>query len=438
MMATPLEREMPQPANEARAGRRLMPLLVIVASVGYLCRVDVTALAPHLMAELRLTQQQMGEVFTAFLIGYTAFQIPSGWLADRISTRSLYLALLLAWAVLTLGGVAVGWPLLGMTLGGLPALLALRAALGIFAAPTYPAAGRAIAVLIPARLQGRANGAVLASIGIGSAVTPPLLGFVAAHWGWRMGFAVAAALSAGVCLLWQRAAPRHSSPRAAAPSAARNSLSASAREARNPASTSSETPLRQRSFWFLAASYTLQGYVGYIFVFWFYLYLVQVRHFELLKAAWLTTLPWLSTLAAIPAGGWVSDLAVKRWGTTWGRRSLPLIALLFSAGWLALGAHTGSAALAVVSLTAATALVLASEGPYWAAMNQLCGSRSGTGGGVMNFGSNVGGMISPVATPWLAARLGWESALLLTAGVALLAGLLWMGVEGRKEVDSGP
>jgi len=47
----------------------------------------------------------------------------------------------------------------------------------------------------------------------------------------------------------------------------------------------------------------------------------------------------------------------------------------------------------------------------------------------MNFGSNIGGMISPALTPWLAARIGWENALTLTAGLSLAAGLLWLGVR---------
>jgi len=194
-----------------------------------------------------------------------------------------------------------------------------------------------------------------------------------------------------------------------------------------------KSPLRLRSFWFLTASYSLQGYVGYVFVFSFFLYLVQVRRFELLRAAWLTTLPWIASLVVIPLGGVVSDRAVKRWGSTWGRRSLPLPALILAAGALLLGARTGSAWLAAFSLTVATALVLATEGPYWASMTQLSGPQSGIGGGVMNFGSNLGGLVSPVLTPWLAACLGWESALGLAALIAVVGAILWMGVS----IDAG-
>ena len=45
--------------------------------------------------------------------------------------------------------------------------------------------------------------------------------------------------------------------------------------------------IRSVSFYLLTISYTLQGYVGYIFVTWFYLYLVQERNFSLLSGAWI-------------------------------------------------------------------------------------------------------------------------------------------------------
>ena len=47
----------------------------------------------------------------------------------------------------------------------------------------------------------------------------------------------------------------------------------------------------------------------------------------------------------------------------------------------------------------------------------------------MNFGSNLGGMISPALTPWLAERIRWSSALSLTAGLTVVAALLWLGIR---------
>jgi ACS family glucarate transporter-like MFS transporter len=91
--------------------------------------------------------------------------------------------------------------------------------------------------------------------------------------------------------------------------------------------------------------------------------------------------------------------------------------------------------MAVAALTACTVLVMSTEGPFWATMAQLSGARSGIAGGTMNFGSNLGGMISPALTPWLAERIGWETALSLTAGLAVVAGLLWLGVRVNPASD---
>ena len=191
--------------------------------------------------------------------------------------------------------------------------------------------------------------------------------------------------------------------------------------------------LASRSFVLLTASYTLQGYVGYIFVFWFYLYLVDVRGFSLLKGALLSSLPWLLSIVSIPLGGAVSDALVKRLGEAWGRRVVPMTGLIGGSVFIAVGAHTGNALVAAVCLALATALVLCVEGPFWATMTELAGRRSGAAGGVMNMGSNLGGLVSPALTPVLAAAIGWENALLVAAALAVVGGLLWLGVTPRLE-----
>jgi ACS family glucarate transporter-like MFS transporter len=374
------------------------------------------------MSDFGLTQTQMGTIFSAFLLGYTLFQVPSGSLADRLSARRIFLVLCGGFTVLTLLTALVGWHGFGLAFV-IPQFWLVRGLFGIFAAPTYPTSGRTIAVTIPARLQARANSLVLVSVGVGSALTPLLLTPVTSRFGWRIALCVAASLSMAAGLLWWFLAPHEHHARESAPVGD---------EGGSPHSQ----PLRSSSFWFLFGSYLLQGYLGYIFVFWFYLYLVQVRHFAVLQAAGFTALPWLATILAIPLGGVLSDFAVTRWGATWGRRSLPLVALSAGAIFLVIGARTASPMIAVAALTACTVLVICTEGPFWATMTQLAGEHSGIAGGTMNFGSNIGGMISPALTPWLAARIGWETALTITAGLSLVAGLLWLGVKVENQKES--
>ena len=176
--------------------------------------------------------------------------------------------------------------------------------------------------------------------------------------------------------------------------------------------------------------------MGYLFVFWNYLYLVQVRHFDLLRAGNLSSLPWiLSDRISIPLGGYVSDrLVAGSAGLRWGRRTIPMIGFTSAGIFLVLAAATTNGYFAVAYLTLATALVLSVEGPFWATMMELAGSRSGTAGGVMNLGSNLGGLVSPALTPLLAAHLGWKNALYVGAGISVVGAALWLGISPRVSV----
>jgi ACS family glucarate transporter-like MFS transporter len=96
---------------------------------------------------------------------------------------------------------------------------------------------------------------------------------------------------------------------------------------------------------------------------------------------------------------------------------------------ISLGAHTTTARVAAALLALATALVLSTEGPFWSTLTRTAGSGSGMAGGVMNLGSNVGGLISPALTPMLVAWIGWENALHVAGLVAVVAALLWLGIS---------
>jgi len=405
--------------------RRLVLLLMTVASAAYVGRVAVTVVAPAIIKEFGLTSTEMGTVFSAFLAGYTLFQVPSGVLADRVSARRIFTALCVGWALLTALTALVGWRSFGLKFALLE-LWIIRAMFGIVAAPTYPTSGRTLAVTMPTATRARANSLVVSSVGIGSAVTPLGLAPIASRYGWREALAVVIVICCAAGLLWWRLAPGN------LPGLAVSDEDEGHRVSASRVALMSSQPLRTSSFWFLFASYFLQAYLGYIFVFWFFLYLVQVRHFEVLNAATFTALPWMATIIAIPLGGVLSDAAAIRWGQTWGRRSVPVAALCAAAVFLVLGARTPRPYVAVASLTVCTVLVLCTEGPFWATMTQLSGERSGLAGGTMNFGGNLGGLISPTLTPWLAERIGWESALTLTAGLATIAGALWLGVRVER------
>ncbi len=192
----------------------------------------------------------------------------------------------------------------------------------------------------------------------------------------------------------------------------------------------SSKPLASTSFILLTISYTLQGYVGYIFVSWFYIYLVEERKFGLLSGAWMSSLPWVLSIISIPLGGWISDrLAAGKLGAVKGSRIVPITGMALSGVLISVGAHTGSAIIAAITLAFATAFVLCVEGPFWAMMMNISGKNSGKAGGIMNMGSNIGGLISPTLTPLMASFIGWENALHVAAVLSIIAAILWLGVK---------
>jgi ACS family glucarate transporter-like MFS transporter len=395
----------------------LVALLAVTATASYLSRVNVSVAGALMMKELALDQIRMGRVFSAFLLGYALCQIPAGMLADRFGARRVLGIAALSWVA------ATALMAISPTAAALPVLLGARLLLGIGEAPTFPAAAQAVSRHVPAEARGRANGFVIAAIGLGSAIAPPLVTAVMIRFGWRAALVASSLPALAVALVWL-------SVRSMPPVAA-------GAEAPPPSSPSGGASLASPSFVLLTASYTLQGYVGYIFVFWFYLYLVDVRKFDLLRGAVWASLPWLLSIVSIPLGGAVSDALVKRLGPTWGRRIVPMAGLLGGAGFLSAGARTPDARVAAVCLALATALVLSVEGPFWAAMMDVAGQRSGTAGGVMNMGSNLGGLVSPALTPVLAASIGWENALHVAAALSVVGGLLWLGIGPRPPEPCG-
>ncbi len=407
----------------------LVALLCATATASYLCRVNVSVVGALLMKEFALSQIEIGWVFSAFLLGYALFQVPAGMLADRWGARRILALSAWWWVIATLFQALAGWgPLRANSAAILFALLILRFVLGAGEAPTFPGAAQGVARWVRPESQGRANGIVIAAIGVGSALAPPLLSSVMVRRDWRAALVVSALPALAVAIAWLRV--REQAPTTAP-------VSTSQEVAPRP---SGRRALSSRSFILLTVSYTLQGYVGYIFVFWFYLYLVQERHFDLLRGAVLSSLPWILSIISIPLGGWISDrLVTGRPGLIWGRRIVPVAGLAGAGVLLAAGAHTNSPYGAATYLALSTALVLCVEGPFWATMMEIAGDNSGKAGGVMNMGSNVGGLISPALTPMLAAKIGWENALLLAAGISVLGAAAWFGISlepgGTKNLE---
>jgi ACS family glucarate transporter-like MFS transporter len=413
-------------------------MLCAISTISYVERVNVTVVGDYLMRDFQIDQTRMGGIFTAFLLGYALFQFPAGLLTDRFGPRRVLAGALLCWGGLTLLTALAERLVLTPWFGVLNTLLVVRFLLGISASPTYPAAARSISQWVAPSRQAGANSLVIAGIAVGSALTPPALAHLAVAVGWQAALLVSSLPAFVMALVWLWYA------RDEPPSTLRQAVHRERTEARKataPALSPHQPErnaklLRDANLWLLSLSYALQGYVSYVFVYWFFLYLVQVRHFTLLEGSWLATMPWLLTLITTPLGGVLSDVLVRRAGHPWGRRLVPLVALALAGGLLMLGARCEHPYLAVALLAGCEALVMSVEGAFWATVTEIAPARAGTAGGILNMGGNLGGLLAPLVTPWVAATFGWIAALDLAAGVAILGGGLWLWISPRAGMHS--
>ena len=75
--------------------------LFLLSAVGFMDRTNISIAGPAIRSELRLDDVHLGWVFSAFLVGYAAFQVVGGWLAYRFGPRLVLAAGVLWWGLFT-------------------------------------------------------------------------------------------------------------------------------------------------------------------------------------------------------------------------------------------------------------------------------------------------------------------------------------------------
>ncbi|HXX74658.1 MAG TPA: MFS transporter [Nitrospiraceae bacterium] len=413
----------------------ILALLFLVSMVTYIDRVNISVTARQMMPAYGLTDQEMGLIFSSFVIGYALFQIPGGWLADRCGTRVVLTLALIWWSVCTaLTAIAATTSLVAL-FGIVGALAVVRGSLGVGEAVALPAFNRAVADWLPAGSRGFGIGMAIGGIGLGSAITPPLAAWIMVNWRWQTVFYLASLMGLGMALLWWIVARNHphehpwtnEAERALIPRVAAPGLFLAV-----PWRVFARSP----TLLWLVASYTCLGYLAYIYMSWFYLYLVNVRGFDLLRGGLYAAAPFLVMLVFCPLGGWMTDRLATRYGVRNGRVWAGMTGMGLAGLTVALGGYVDSPWLAVASLSLGAGWLYFAVGAYWASTTDLSKTYAGTLSGLMNTGANLGGALSPTVTPWLADHWGWPVSLLVAALIALAGALMWLRIDPGKGLEA--
>jgi ACS family glucarate transporter-like MFS transporter len=194
---------------------------------------------------------------------------------------------------------------------------------------------------------------------------------------------------------------------------------------------------RHRSTWFLTASYSFQGYVSSVYIFWMFLYITLVRHVPLVQGAWFATLPPVTQLIMAPIGGFASDWILSRThNRTLARRSVAMVGMFLTAALVLIGAFTTNTTLAIAILALGAGFLWLATSMFWAAASDLAGPNSAAVSSIMNTGANAFSFFGPTVTPLIGQAFGYEWALVVVAISAVASGLLWLGVELREPISA--
>lgn len=433
---------MPSPASSptphrspTRARWNILALLTLISVITYVDRVNISVAARQMMPALGLTQIQMGYVFSAFVLGYALFQIPGGWLGDRWGSRVVLTGAVLWWSFFTACTAVAGTLPTAQWLGILGSLILIRFLIGVGEAAALPNFNRSVANWFPLRERGLGMGVSIGGIGIGSAITPPIVAWMMVNYGWQSAFYAAGLAGVAIAVLWGGYATdrpeQHRGVNTEELAVIKGTAPPSA-ETQKPVPQGSLEPvpwaafLRTPTIWWIVLSYTGLGYVAYVYMSWFYLYLVNERGFDVLRGAFFASGPFIAITVLCPLGGWVTDRLAASLGVNSGRSRVGCAGMLLSGACIVAGTQIAAPYAAITMLSLGAGFLYFTVGAFWASTIDLAPRHSGTLSGIMNTGANVGGTISPTLTPWLAEQFGWNASLGFAAAVAALGGLLWL------------
>ena len=410
----------------------LVVWVALMGAVGFVDRVNISIAGHSIARDFHLSDLQLGQLFSAFFIGYGLFQIAGGWVADRLGPRRVLALGALWWAAFTV--LTASFPA-----GFAHAFLLMwvvRFSLGMGEAVMFPSSNRWVANWIRTAERGLANGVIFAGVGAGSALTPPLIRTAMIHFGWRVSFWVCAGLGLLAAVGWYWMARDHPDQHSWVNDAERQQIHDGI-----PQGDPLDAPrltwgvmLGSKDVWAIALSYFCLGYTPAIFFTWFFIYLTRVRGLSLQAASYYSMLPFIAMAVGAVFGGWLADVVCRHYGRWWGRCGVAACGLMGAGICMASGSNISSAAVASTVLAAGAGSLYISQSAYWALSADLGKGSSGTLSGFMNMVGIAGNALTAITTPAIAAHYGWTASFLTSAAFCVIGGTLWLVINPNRSL----
>lgn len=284
---------------------RVAMLLCVITTINYLDRQALAITGPVVIATFGLTNTEFGLINSAFLLAYAIGHLVSGPLIDRIGTRRAFSIAVVAWSL-------VG--MLHAAGRGFVSFLALRALLGLTESANFPAALKCVAEWFPRADRSLAVGIVMVGPGLGAVIAPPLLGGLAAAWGWQSAFLVSGLVGfvwLAVWHAWYRLPELHPAITLAERDLILRERETAGHDTARVHWAAVLAYLRYREVWGLILSRFTNDGAFYFFVAWLPTYLAQTRGFDLRQIAAFAWIPFLAADVGSVAGGWAAQRLIR-------------------------------------------------------------------------------------------------------------------------------
>lgn len=314
----------------------IIALLFLATTVNYIDRTMLGLLAPDLGKEMGWSEDDYGNIVTAFQAAYATGFLIMGWLIDRFGPKIGYAIAISIW---TIGHVAHGFA------ASVGSFMAARVVLGVGEAGHFPSVVRASSEWFPQKERAYAIGWVNSATTIGVILTAPTIALLMVHFGldWRQTFIVSGLF--GVLLLglwlWHYSNPRESG---------KVSDAELAWIEHDPPERIAQIGwsrlVRKREAWAFAVAKFLTDPVWFLMLFWLPKYFSSTYQVDLKVVLLPMIIMYLLSDVGSIAGGWMSSKLIQNGRTpNFARKATMLLSgccvlpLLFVTGignmWLA-------------------------------------------------------------------------------------------------------
>ncbi|PSF90786.1 MFS transporter [Escherichia coli] len=351
-------------------------------------RVNLSATAGLIKDELGLSNTELGVIFSAFAYTYAVFQIIGGWFVDRLGSRRMIIFCGIIWVIATM---ATGF------VGGFISLFLARLLLGVGEGAALPSQARAITYWFKPQQRGFVQGVTHSFSRLGNAITPPIIVALVAFWSWRGAFISLAIVTFIWLISW--IISYKDDPRDHSGMTEEELEGVPIFEKKDLKVKAEPTPWRAliKRMGPTMGVYFCYGWTSWLFFTWLPTFFMHGRGMDLKSSALFTAGVFLSGVVGNTVGGVISDKVLKMTGNlVAARRNVILFSFISVLFLLVPVINTDSLLIMTICLSVAFFCLELTIGPIWAVPMDITPKYVGIASGLMNAGSAVAGIISPI------------------------------------------